>query len=470
MKSPANVVSYLALGIFLFAAEFYTLGMSTGHSPLMLVSHVLLLGVVLFHLGMHLFDSKPSFADASVVVFEITFLILAPALQLAHDAQVLVNTMPFDDTSALHANLIFIVFIVTYLGARHLLPRTIQASTARASEPLTIRYAALIPALAICVVAAMSAFNFASQLQAGDLDGIDVTPLDMIRAKVLFFLIVPVFILIVLHRPRRIGLVWIALALFAFVLLLICQNPLTEKRNALGPIYLTLLALAFQRHLKSPSRVFWAIFVLSGLFFPFSELFTNSRIDKWPLSWATIESFFEEHFASTTYDAWANTEAIVEMVSREGINAGRQLAGSLLFFVPHAVWPDKPLATAILVGEYLQRNYSMWFLNLSAPLPAEGYFDFSWAGVVAYGFLLGYFSRRADALVESPIPLRRALGCYLSFYVVFVLRGSLMVAVAYVVPVLVTFQLVSVLLTSRENRRAEPRTARPLYSGMARRK
>jgi len=45
-----------------------------------------------------------------------------------------------------------------------------------------------------------------------------------------------------------------------------------------------------------------------------------------------------------------------------------------------------------------------------------------------------------------------------------------MVAVAYVVPVLVTFQLVSVLLTSRENRRAEPRTARPLYSGMARRK
>ncbi|MFM0325511.1 hypothetical protein [Caballeronia glebae] len=470
MKSPANVVSYLALAIFLLAVELYTLGMSSGHDPLMFLSHVLLLGVVLFHLGMNLFDRSRSFADASVVVFEITFLILAPVLQLAYNAQVLVNTMPFDDASALQANLIFIVFIVSYLGARHLFPRTIQVPSSHSSAPLTLRYAALIPVLAVCAVAAYSAFNFASQLQAGDLDGIDVTPLDMIRAKVLFFLIVPVFIVIVSHRPRRIGLFWIAFALSALVLLLICQNPLTEKRNALGPIYLTLLALAFQRHLRSPSRVFWMVFVLSGLFFPLSELFTNNRIDKWPISLSTIESFFEEHFASTTYDAWANTETIVEMVSREGINAGRQLAGSLLFFVPHTVWPDKPLATAILVGEYLQRNYSMWFLNLSAPLPAEGYFDFSWPGVLAYGFLLGYFSRRVDVLVESQVPLRRALGCYLSFYMVFVLRGSLMVAVAYVVPVLVTFQLVSLLLTSRERRDNTLRTARSLYGGAVRRK
>ncbi|WP_250517590.1 hypothetical protein [Caballeronia sp. INDeC2] len=461
MKSSANVICYLALGIFLFAVQLYALGISPGQNRLMFWSHLLLLGVVLFHLGMNLFDRGPSFADASIVVFEITFLILAPALQLAYNAKVLVNTQPFDDTYALQSNLIFVLFIVCYLLARHLLPPALRRVASQSSSSLTIRYAALVPVLAICAVGAVSAFNFARQLQAGDLDGIDVTPLDMVRAKLLFFLIVPVFILIVSYRPRRIGPIWVAFALFVLALLLVCENPLTEKRNALGPIYLTLLALAFRPWLRSAPRVFWSIFVLSGLFFPFSELFTNSRIDKWPIALSTVTSFMEEHFASTTYDAWANTDTIVEMVSKGGVYAGKQLAGSLLFFVPHTVWPDKPLASAIVVGEYLTQNYGMWFLNLSAPLPAEGYLDFAWFGVIAYGALLGYFSRCVDSLAESELPLRRALGCYLSFYTVFLLRGSLMVAVAYVVPVLVAFQLVSLLLTSRERRESLPRT--PLY-------
>ena len=43
----------------------------------------------------------------------------------------------------------------------------------------------------------------------------------------------------------------------------------------------------------------------------------------------------------------------------------------------------KPLATGIFLADYLIRNYSMWFTNLSAPLVAEGYLDFGPGGVVA---------------------------------------------------------------------------------------
>ncbi|GJH13528.1 hypothetical protein CBA19CS11_31840 [Caballeronia novacaledonica] len=458
MKSLANVVSYFALGACLFGVQLWVLGTSLDRFPLMFMSHTLLVGVVLFHLGMNMFGARPSFTDASIVVFEITFLIIAPILQLAHDTKNLVSTKPWDDASAMQSNLIYIAFIISYLVVRHLSPRPIAQEESLSSANLRINYVALFPVLAICAVGAISALNFAQDVQAGDLDDMEITPLDMIRAKVLYFLIVPVFMFIVLYRPRRIGPVWIALVLSSFVLLCLCENPLTEKRNALGPIYLTLLALVFRRWLRSPPRVFWSIFFLSGLFFPIAELFTNYRIADWPVAPAVIEDFFEQHFTSTTYDAWANTDAVIEIVSREGIYWGKQLSGALLFFVPHTLWPEKPLGTGILIGDYLLRNYSMWFVNLSAPLPAEGYLDFGWGGVVLYGALLGYFSRRVDALLDSAVPIWRALGFYLSFYTVFLLRGSLMVAVAYAVPVLVTFAFVSVVLTSRANGRLAQRT------------
>ena len=468
MKRLVNVIGFFALAVCLLAVQLHSSGISLERTPLMFLSQILLLGVVLFHLGMNLFDKRPSFPDSSVVVFEIIFLIIAPSLQLAYNQKIMVNTKPFDDASALQSNLIFIVFIISYLGSRFLVRHALPKPIAGPPPSFGINYAALIPVLAVCVIAAASAFRFAQQLQTDDLGDMGA-PFDMIRSKLFYFLIVPVFILVAMHRPKRIGLIWIALVLFAFVLLLLCENPAVEKRNALGPIYLTLLSLLFRRWLRSPPRVFWSIFVLSGLFFPVAELFTNSRIDDWATSQSALEAYFEQHFTSTTYDAWANTDAIVEIVAREGFFWGKQITGALLFFVPHTVWPDKPLATAIVVGEYLSRNYSMWFLNLSAPFPAEGYIDFGWPGVVLYGVLLGYFSRRIDLLIESVVPLRRAMGFYLSFYMMFVLRGSLMVAVAYVVPVFVTFEVVSFVLTARGNGYENSRrSSRPIYGGIDR--
>ncbi|MFL9960030.1 hypothetical protein PQR02_02525 [Paraburkholderia sediminicola] len=458
MKNVSNVLSYLALGIILCTVQLYTLANCPAITPLVFVSQILLLGVVLLHLGMNLFHTQPSFPDASVVVFEIIFLIIAPAIQFAHNAKTLVNTQRLDDTFAVQSNMIYVVFIASYLGGRFLIPPPHSRGASRLLSTLKIRYVALIPTLVVCAIAALSAFQFAQRLQAGDFDGLDITPLELIRRKLFFFLIFPVFVLIVSYRPRRIGPIWLALAISAFIFLFLCQNPAIEKRNTLGPIYLTLLALLFRPWLRSSPRVFWSIFVLSGLFFPVSEIFTHHRVDEWPMPPAAYENIFAEHFTSTAYDAWANTEAVVEMVSRDGIAYGKQLAGSLLFFVPHTAWPDKPLATGIVIGEFLSRNYTMWFFNLSAPLPAEGYLDFSWGGVILYGTLLGYFSRRIDALIESA-PLSRALGLYLSFYLTFLLRGSLMIAVAYIVPVFLSFQFVSFALTSHGRKFREAKRA-----------
>ncbi|WP_160110360.1 hypothetical protein [Caballeronia arvi] len=376
---------------------------------------------------------------------------IAPALQLAADSKMLVNTRPYDDAYVLQANLIYTAFIISYLTSRFLLAFDFSTKIFHSRPRLKLRYFSLIPALTACTIAAVSAFSFAQNSQPPYAEMADITPLDMIRGKFFFFLIVPVFIVIVSHRPQRIGPLWIMLALFAFALLCLCENPLTEKRNALGPIYLTLVFLCLRTWLETAPRTFWSIFLLSGLFFPIAELFTHTKVEDWSMATSSAKSFYEQHFTSISYDAWANTVAVVEIVNAEGFYWGKQVAGAILFFVPHTVWSDKPLSTGILIGEFLSGNYSMWFVNLSAPLPAEGYLDFGWAGVVLYGVLLGSVSRCIDALLDSS-PLWRAMGLYLSFYMVFLLRGALMVAVAYVVPVLLTFYLVSVLLVSREKK------------------
>ena len=450
---PSNVLSYFVLASILLAIQLYGRVGVAAITPPVFMSQLLLLGVILLHLGLNLFGRQPSFPDSSILVFEILFLVIAPSLQTVYDARFMVNTQPLDETYALQCNLIYIVFILFYLGGRYLIPFSHPKAAPSSLPAMKINYVALIVVLAICAVATASAIGFARHFQAGDFERVDITPVDMVERKLLYFLIVPVFVLIVLYRPRRIGPIWILMALAAFAMLFFCQNPAIEKRNALGPIYLMLLSLMFWRWLKTPPRVFWSIFILSGLFFPISEIFTHHKMDEWAVSPGMFQNFFVEHFTSTAYDAWANTISVAEMVSREGVSWGKQLAGALLFFVPHSIWPGKPQATGIVIGEYLSRNYRMWFLNLSAPLPAEGYLDFAWAGVVAYGVILGRFSRRIDALIASS-PMRRALGFYLSFYMIFLLRGSLMVAVAYVTPVFATFLLVDFFLLSRKSQSA----------------
>lgn len=458
MKSLSNVLFFGALCVGLLAMQLNAFANTPSITPLVFISQLLMLGVILLHLGVNLFRPEPSFPDASVIVFEIIFLVIAPAVQFAYSTRIMVNTEQFDNVFAVQSNLIYTLFVLSYLCGRYLVPMRTSRRAAHPLPTLKIRYAALIPVLAICAIAALSAARFAQHLQDGDFDGLDVTPADMIQRKLFYFLIVPVFVLIISYRPRRIRPLWLLLALFALILLFVCQNPSIEKRNALGPIYLTLMAIACRRWLKTSPRVFWSIFVLSGLFFPISELFTHHRVDEWPMPLSMYRNIFAEHFTSTAYDAWANTHAVVEMVNKQGISWGKQLMGSLLFFVPHTLWSDKPQATGIVIGEFLARRYRMWFFNLSAPLPAEGYLDFAWAGVVLYGMVLGHLTRRVDALIVST-PINRALGFYLSFYMIFLLRGSLMIAVAYIIPVFITFQFVSIALTSRGRTSREVRSA-----------
>jgi hypothetical protein len=233
------------------------------------------------------------------------------------------------------------------------------------------------------------------------------------------------------------------------MLVAITENPLTEKRSGLGPVYLSLMFVAFEPQLRSLNRRLVLLVASMALIFPAITVLThNHRQILHGVKLDAVMDTLKDHYLSINYDAWANTYTIVEMVGKQGISWGRQLLGDLLFFVPSATWHGKPAATGIAIGNYLIMHYSGWFTNLSAPLVGEGYMDFGTAGVVLYGAGLAMFvvwlNRLASGggkLISFPVAM------YAAVFLMFALRGSLMVAVAYGTGSLLSFMAASACLS-----------------------
>jgi len=218
------------------------------------------------------------------------------------------------------------------------------------------------------------------------------------------------------------------LALVTMALLLIAVNPISSARYVFGTVLLGLLAGAGV--LYSSKRRYQI--VASGaiaalvLVFPVADAFRYSgRAD---LSFTgPVESL-----VTPDYDAFAQINNAAAYVHRYGPSNGRQALGVVLFWVPRSQWSGKPVDTGVLLAQ--QRGYKV--TNLSAPLWAELYVNGGWGVLLAGMFALGAAARRADLLIRQTLQHRKApgvLACILPFYLVLVLRGSLLQAMAYLV-------------------------------------
>ncbi len=308
-----------------------------------------------------------------------------------------------------------------------------------------------------------------------------ITPTDMIVRKFLLFL-PSATLLILLHETLRSGrkLLFsrVCVLLLLAILVAVTENPFTEKRNGLGPVYLSLLFIFFELRLGSLNRRLNLLIASMVVVFPAITVLTHNRVqiqNGGQVRLSSVIDTLRDHYFSTNYDAWANIYTTVEMVGRQGIHWGQQLLGGILFFVPSALWHAKPLATGIAIGNYLIANYSMWFTNLSAPVIAEGYIDFGAVGVALYAIGLAWLVTRMNRFD----PAGRRWGSfptavYGAFFLMFALRGSLMIAIAYGSAGLLAFLAASTLLSTGSRPigqrffRAEVQSHLPVHGSMPR--
>jgi hypothetical protein len=395
-------------------------------------------------------------ADMVVFMFNWLFLDLAPKVQLMSMPQRLINTSTVAVDRVALTNLVCALFMVAFTLFYAFLSKRAEVRPAEAAaEPagppreFTAGAVGLAVVVCVCVVAIAAPKAYASIENS-----IAASPASLVMNRCLLFL-PSATLLILLHETVRSGrkLLFsrVCVLLLLLLLVLITENPYTEKRNALGPLYIALLLVAFPKFFAAWARRMLLLVGGMVLIFPVITIFThNHQQSLADVSLTEVSDRLVDHYFSINYDSWANIYTAIEIAGAHGVQWGHQLLGSLLFFVPSSVWSGKPLATGIFLGNYLIVNYSMWFTNLSAPLIAEGYLDFGFVGVILYAgaaafavTLLNKIAGRTGKWVSFP------LAVYGAVFLMIVLRGSLMIALGFAAAALLAFAVASAMLSAQ---------------------
>lgn len=240
------------------------------------------------------------------------------------------------------------------------------------------------------------------------------------------------------HRRRRAAgekSPWL-LRTLSVLLLLTLVNPFSSPRFLLMTVILGLLA-AWGLYASAKVFRFVSLGAVLGMLFLFPIL------DSFRGAIGTIQKVDPlGALSESDFDAFGQLLNTITYVDSHGITWGNQLLGVLLFWVPRSMWPGKPIDTGILLAE--DRGY--WFTNISAPLPAELYINGGWFALAAGMLVIGFYLRRWDdrnelRLQETGVP--SILGCVIPFYLVLLLRGSLLQAAANLGVILFVWFLVT---------------------------
>ena len=217
------------------------------------------------------------------------------------------------------------------------------------------------------------------------------------------------------------------------VLSIFLVAPTSVPRFQAAALYIPLI-LIFTTLWDWPYRMQFSILGALLVVMPFLDKFR--RFDPESFSWSIDLNFLNHgHF-----DAYQNFSRVVEIGL---ITNGKQLMGSLLFFVPRAVWESKPNGSGATLADVAGYSFS----NISMPFIAEGYINFGVVGVVIFMFILGLVLGNLDRIAWG-IKKLKAESLFVYYYyflfgmVFFVMRGDMMSSFAYTVGITVSFLFV----------------------------
>ncbi|MFT2818178.1 hypothetical protein [Leifsonia sp. A12D58] len=389
-----------------------------------------------------IFSGQPMLFDFFFWMFTYVFMGIAPTAQI-RSGLISRTTQGIDEALDMPTAFLVCLGVVCYEVGRYLAraqaKRRAVATGVRGETPWKSAVVTVVdPFRTFLLLAAGVGLSgyFISQVGLGSLFGSrdeafaarsaqwpDPAVRSIMYSLAIYPLLVGIGALTQVRRAAATGRGWFTLPIIlAIALLLTVVNPVSSARYSLGTV---IFALAlYGGAVLTPTRVrATLITALAGLIF----LFPIADAFRRPEANLARDGFFGEYMGNPDYDAfWQVANAFSYWVDGL-VEPGRQALGSILFWVPRAVWPDKPVDTGILLAQY--RGYT--FENLSAPLWAELLVN---GGVIALvlGFLItGYFLRVMD---DRLLPAFAAagywaiVGAIFPVYMTILLRGSLLQA------------------------------------------
>ena len=426
VKTDVNFRSALGATFFLIGAAGVAPACLVGLTPGGFgpwIAMLLVVEVSALRLALLYYRAKPALYELSFWIFSYLFLGMAPLAQLRLQAfpettpGVIVGMLP---TSA----------GVVLLGLWAFLTGTIMArNSARSATPRVLmdrRVRLLsIPALVLALVY-NAKVGFGAYFGTRDeliLAREAAWPTGatgiLIQAACTIPLLVCVGALIQVRKKNKSWEVFFLLVA-QFALLIATTNPISSARIAFGTAVLSLMAMLGT--FSTPRRFRISLLaILAGLVlvFPYADTFRHAA------QTSTTKGNPVEALTRGDFDSFAQINNAVYYVKRHGVTYGRQAAGAGLFFIPRDLWPGKPEDTGVLLAK--DRQYG--FQNLSAPLWAELYVNGAWPAVGVGMTFLGWWLRRLDLRRIATIAPTMADNI-LPFYLLMLLRGSLLQAMA----------------------------------------
>lgn len=225
-----------------------------------------------------------------------------------------------------------------------------------------------------------------------------------------------------------------ASAFLGFALLV--GNPLSAPRYWFATAFVAAAAAIVYSHAPRLLKLFPIAIVFGYLIvFPLAAIYRDSySFDRFQQArgygW---RDNYRNAFLKGDFDSLQQLMNTVRVVESDGVQGGRQILGTFLFWVPREYWPDKPINT----GEFVAQRVGYAYTNLSSPLWAEGYLDFHIFGTLGFLFIFGTILRKARERCETGgngASVVKAFVLVFAPYSVFLLRGGLLSAFAYISP------------------------------------
>lgn len=170
---------------------------------------------------------------------------------------------------------------------------------------------------------------------------------------------------------RRTEVILVALTVMA-------NWPMAVPRFQVAAVYVPLL-LMYVPAVRRRYVLVGVLFVLLLAVFPLMNLFRRD-----------VTGFGIGNFFTADYDSYQN---MMEAVRCGLVTWGRQLLGVVLFFVPRALWADKPVGTGFCVADECGYDYD----NISMCVFGEGYVNFGFAGMLVVAALVAWVNARMDS-------------------------------------------------------------------------
>ena len=400
--------------------------------------------LVLFIINIFYLFKDKRFAPilAAFIVFNFLFFIIAPMLQIHQVYESgnlnLVNKLIYKEYLLIKTSVFVLIFnIVFFIAYRYFnaITSKIKIYKENMNLPFHILVFFIISILILVINMDFILDEYLSNYYQM-LEGTTKSAL-LIKEKILFMIPFPAFILgmqyIKRNKKTKNFYIILIITFLLLVLILVIKNPLTEKRNSLGPIYITIIFLIIPKLLNTNFKFLVFLFFSMIIIFPTISLITHSgyslkkMINKPELLLYQLKNHgISNTFTTLNYDAFINFSATIEHVERDSFSYGEQLSGAVFFFVPRKIWSSKPISSGEFIGNYLADEYGSKssFTNLSNPYVSEGYINFGLIGVFMFAIFLAFFMSKMVNWVNEKDPLKVAAGFYASIHLIFFLRGD----------------------------------------------